>query len=292
MKHSLFMWAMPALLATQAAVMRSNQSPRETAPKKNVQSGRWRGMSVIAMSCMLLAGCDSKAPVTPDFTGVWESYPPVHEPAKAPEDLFTQGTGDAYVKPGGEPQLKEPYASTYKARQEKMRENNNEPIQDSGGLCLPAGMPAMMIAVLPIEIVQTPKLVVVLAEDHMEVRRIRIDQKMPPLDEVVPGYYGYSVGHWDGDTLVVETRGIRDDILFLDIPHSNKATLTERIRLTAADKLEVKFHMEDPDVLNRPYEFVYTYKKNPTYQIAEYVCENDRYSGSGTGQTLDTRPKD
>lgn len=286
------MWTMPALLATQAAVVLCKRSPCKTAPTKNVQSGCWRGVGVVAMSCVLLAGCGSKEPVRPDLTGVWESYPPVHSPAEKPEDLFTQGTGDAYVKPGGEPQLKEPYASQYKARQAKMVENNNEPIQEPGTLCLPAGMPSMMIAVLPIEIVQTPKLVLVLAEDHMEIRRIRMDQKMPPQDELVPGYYGYSVGHWEGDTLVVKTRGIREDIIFFDIPHSSNATLTERIRLTAPGMLEVKFHMEDPDVLSKPYEFTYTYKKNPTYQIAEYVCENDRYSGGENGHAFDINIKD
>ena len=108
------------------------------------------------MSCVVLAGCGGKEPMRADFTGVWESYPPLHEPAKRPEDLFTQGTGDAYVRPGGEPARKEPYASAYRIRQAKMRENNNEPIQDSGSACLPAGMPGMMVAVLPIEIVLTP----------------------------------------------------------------------------------------------------------------------------------------
>lgn len=236
------------------------------------------------MSCMLLAGCGSD-PVRPDFTGVWESYPPLHEPAEKPEDLFTQGTGDEYIQPGGEPQLKEPYASIYKARLEKMSENNNEPIQNASG-CLPIGMPGMMSAVMPIEIVQTPALVVILAEDHMEVRRIRIDQKMPPEDEIVPGYYGHSVGHWEDDTLVVETRGIRNDIFFFDIPHSDNVILTERIRLTDDGLLENSFHFDDPEVFKEPYEFVYTYKKNPTYQIAEYVCENDRYNGNGIEHTL------
>jgi len=245
--------------------------------------------TLIAISCLWLASCGG-AVARPDFTGVWESYPPLHAPAKSPGELFAQGAGEAYMQPGGAPQLKEPYASAYKARLEKSRENNNEPVEEPGSGCLPEGMPGMMSAVLPFEVVQTPKLLVILAEEQMQVRRIHLGGKMPSRDDIVPGYFGYSVGHWEGDTLVVETRGIREDILFLGIPHSNKAELTERLRLTAPDMLEIKFAIEDPTVFVKPYTFTYKYKKNPTYQIAEYVCENDRYSIDST--KLDVRPKD
>jgi len=66
--------------------------------------------------------------------------------------------------------------------------------------------------------------------------------------------------------------------------------MTERVRLTAPDTMEVKFRIDDPDVFIKPYEFTYTYKKNPTYQLGEYVCENDRYAGDD--KTLDVRPRD
>jgi len=245
--------------------------------------------TLIAISCLWLASCGGPAP-RPDFTGVWESYPPLHAPAKSPAELFAQGAGQAYMQPGGAPQLKEPYASAYEARLEKSHENNDEPVEEPGSGCLPEGMPGMMSAVLPFEVVQTPRLLVILAEEQMQVRRIHLDGKMPSWDDIVPGYFGYSVGHWEGDTLVVETRGIREDILFLGIPHSNKMELTERLRLTAPDLLEIEFAMKDPTVFVQPYTFTYTYKKNPTYQIAEYVCENDRYSLDST--KLDVRPKD
>jgi hypothetical protein len=74
--------------------------------------------------------------------------------------------------------------------------------------CLPYGMPRMMtVASYPIEILQTPGQVTIVTEAFSEVRRVYLDQAQLPIDEVPPGFYGRSVGRWDGDVLVVDTVG-------------------------------------------------------------------------------------
>ena len=77
----------------------------------------------------------------------------------------------------------------------------------------PYGMPTMMqVAVYPTEVIQTPKQVTIIAEAFSEVRRIYIGKPQVSPDDVSPGYYGRSVGHWEGDTLVVDTIGINPTV--------------------------------------------------------------------------------
>jgi len=118
--------------------------------------------------------------------------------------------------------------------------------------------------------------IVVLTELLAQTRRIYMNRKMPPLDDIVSGYFGYSVGRWEGTKLVVETQGIREDVLFMDLPHSPRMKITERFRLVG-DALEDHIVIDDPDVLVEPYRFAYKYKRNPDYQVGEYVCDNNRY---------------
>lgn len=228
--------------------------------------------ALLATSGVLLAGAVAAA--TPDFTGVWETYP----------DLFAD-PNERFIKdpppPGGEPQLKEPYASARNAllaQRKTAEENGKAPVNDSLR-CLPEGMPTVMEAAFYIEFLQTPKQVVILAEYLTQNRRIYLNEKMPPLEEISPTYQGYSIGHWEGNTLVVETRGVREDVKFepYAIPHSKNLKITERLRLTKPGFMEDRITLEDPDVLIKPYQFTFELKKNPNVRVQEYVCDNNHY---------------
>ncbi|WP_300538122.1 hypothetical protein [Sphingosinicella sp.] len=202
----------------------------------------------------------------PDITGVWELYP----------DPFggTENTVIELTAPEGGPKLREPYATQWKERV-KRREaalKAGTPLADRSTLCLPEGMPLIMGAIFPIQILQSPGQVTVLAEFLTQTRRIHLDKTMPALEDIPPYYYGYSVGHWEGDTLVVTTAGIREDTEFYDIPHSREMKITERIRLTEPGYMENQITIEDPAVLAEPYRFTYGYRRNDTYEINEYFC--------------------
>jgi hypothetical protein len=134
-------------------------------------------------------------------------------------------------------------------------------------------MPMIMGAIFPLQILQSPDQVTVLAEFLTQTRRIKFGKPLPPFEEVSPSYYGYSVGRWEGDTLVVTTRGVREDTQFFEIPHSKQMEITERLRLTAPGMLENRITITDPPMLAAPYSFTYGYKLNKNYEIAEYICD-------------------
>src|SRR5438093_53644 len=95
-------------------------------------------------------------------------------------------------------------------------------------LCVPYGVPSMMaVAVYPIEIIQTPKQVTIVAEAFSEVRRIYLDRPQSKIDDVPPGYYGRSVGHWESGALVVDTIGIKESVQYHRVPHREQMRISE-----------------------------------------------------------------
>jgi hypothetical protein len=104
---------------------------------------------------------------------------------------------------------------------------------------------------------------------------MNVPQSKP--DDVAPGYYGRSVGHWDGDTLVVDTIGIKPSIGgYRGMPHSGQMRITERIHLVAPDYLHDEITIDDPVVLEKPVTYTLGYKRMPNYEMVEFVCDNNR----------------
>jgi hypothetical protein len=247
-----------------------------------------RNPRLALLAAALLLGAQAASCATPDFSGTWERFPdPYAEFENTP-------FADDPPPPAGGPKLKEPYASAYKElnRRKAEADKKGKPLLDPSTQCLNEGVPTIMAAVYPIEILQTPRQLVVLAEFLTQTRRIYLNEKMPPSDEISPGYNGYSVGHWQGETLVVQTTGVREDVKFVQAPHSAQMKVTERLRLTAPDRLENQITIEDPAVLAKPYVFTFGYKRNPGYRIMEYICDNNRnsYDADG-GVSLEVAPK-
>jgi hypothetical protein len=241
---------------------------------------------VVAAALLLAAHAASSA--TPDFSGTWERYPD-------PYAVFNETPfADEPPPPEGGPKLKEPYASEYRKLNQRRAEalKKGKPLADPSSRCLPEGMPTIMGAIYPIEIVQTPRQIIVLAEFLTQTRRIYLNEKMPALEDLSPGYNGYSVGRWEGETLVVQTIGVREDVRFVEAPHSAQMKVTERLRLTGPGLLENQITIEDPKFLAKPYRFTFGYKRNPEYRIMEYICDNNRnrFDAEG-GATLDVTPK-
>ncbi|MEJ2408982.1 MAG: hypothetical protein P8Y58_01220 [Novosphingobium sp.] len=205
----------------------------------------------------------------PNISGVWEIYP---DPFAGDENTFAE-----LQVPGDGPKLREPYATEWKNKRAKRDAmlKAGTPLVDPSTKCQPEGMPAIMGAIFPLEFLQTPGRVTVLAEFLTQVRRIYLNRPMKPLDDLNPNFFGYSVGKWEGDTLVVTTRGVKEDVQFFEIPHSLDMVVTERIRLTGPDLMEDAITIDDPKVLLEPYRFTYGYKRNPNYEIEEYYCDRD-----------------
>lgn len=151
--------------------------------------------------------------------------------------------------------------------------------------CLPYGMPVMMRAHYSIEIFQTSREVAIVAEAMFEVRRIYLNQPQELLSDVDIGYEGHSVGHWEGDTLVVNTIGVKESVVgYNDMPHSEKMILDERIRLLTPDVLQDRITMTDPMALLKPYQFTYTLLRRKDEETPEYICDNERNKVDNHGQ--------
>ncbi|MCU1335054.1 MAG: hypothetical protein JWO19_635 [Bryobacterales bacterium] len=203
----------------------------------------------------------------PDLTGVWGTFRAAGNTKFAPP-------------PAGQLVLKPEYAKPYEARRALEADANKrgEQLANGSAQCVPYGVPTMMaVAVYPVEIIQTPKQVTIISEAFSEVRRVYLDRPQSPLEDVAPGYYGHSVGHWDGDTLVVDTIGIKTSVNgYRGMPHSEQMRVTERLRLAAPDILHDQITIEDPVVLEKPITYTLAYQRVPNYEMVEFVCDNNR----------------
>jgi hypothetical protein len=139
----------------------------------------------------------------------------------------------------------------------------------------------------PRKIVQTPSLIVILYEANYGLRYIYTDgRKLPPPGDPQPWWYGYSVGRWEGDTLVVETNNLRgaEDGPFdgwLDVrgsPYSEQARFTEKFRRPVFGKLEIDVTVEDPKSYTKPFTVRINQRFAPDDEPIEFVCnENQQF---------------
>jgi len=224
---------------------------------------------VIALSLSPVAQTLAQAPASPpDFTGVWGPY------------RGGRGANPQFAAPPASPiVLKPQYAKAWEDRRaaETAATQRGEPVPTNGALCVPYGVPTMMaVAVYPVEFIQTPKQITIISEAFSEVRRVYMGKPQLPYDEVPPGYYGRSVGKWEGDTLVVNTVGIRESVQYQRVPHSDQMRITERIRLVAPNIMHDQITIEDPVYLEKPIVYTLAFSRMPDYEMVEFVCDNNR----------------
>jgi len=188
------------------------------------------------------------------------------------------------------PQLKGGYLAHYQAW-EKVAAAHHGEVPHEGSYCLPPGMPGiMMVAQYPIEFLFTPGRVTILHEAWMQVRNIWTDgRRHPDPDDLDPTFYGDSIGHWEGNTLVVDTVGIKTITeLRHGMNHSDRLHVIERFHLAAddPDTLVDDMLVEDPLALAKPWHNVLSYKRARDQNLMEFECaENDRNPVDASGNT-------
>jgi hypothetical protein len=237
---------------------------------RTIRGGRVAGFALMLVAAAALQAAAAADSPVPDITGTWSSYP---GPRGGPPDPKL-----AAPKPGPL-LLKAKYKEAYDAMRARQLESDKAgaPLANASTECLPPGMPQMMFAIYPIELIQSPGQVTVIAEAMSQVRRIYLDRPQVKIEEVPPGYFGRSVGHWEGDTLVVDTIGVKESVLgYKDMPHSDQMHIYERIHLVAPDILHDDITIVDPVVLEKPFTYSNAYRRMKNYEVLEYVCENNR----------------
>ena len=196
-------------------------------------------------------------------------------------------TGGFYFAPDRSiPKLLGEYKNTYARRTDAF--NKGVAIDDLTADCLPAGMPHLLTVPYPFELMQTPGRVTFLYEYDSVVRRVPTDGSVVKPDPDKATYHGNSWGHWEGNTLVVETVNVRADtqLDFTGIPHSDALHITERWRRKDARTLENTITLTDPTAFAEPFTTTRTYQLKPKWKISEYVCEeNNRNARDEQGRT-------
>jgi hypothetical protein len=226
---------------------------------------------LFSFALVQLAPIAVQAQSPPDLTGVWGVYRPGRGGGGDPK-LAPPPAGPLLLKP----EYKKPYDERRALEAESTK--RGEQLATAGSQCIPYGVPTMMsVAIYPVEFIQTPKQITIISEAFSEVRRVYMNVPQSKPEDVAPGYYGRSVGQWDGDTLVIDTIGLKPSIAgYRGMPHSEKMHITERIRLVAPDYLHDQITIDDPVVLEKPVTYTLAYKRMMNYEMVEFVCDNNR----------------
>ncbi len=239
--------------------------------------------ATLALGCLAVrAQAPAAASHVPhsDLTGTWDRY---HPGGLKLDPRFTSA-----IPVPTDPPLKPKYLAAWKAQQKVSHEadERGQPLFSGYAQCLPDGMPAMMMAMFPMEVLQTPGQVTIIEEAYRQVRYIYLNQRQVPIEDAEPEFWGHSVGRWVGDTLVANTVGIRPEVRFHDVPHSNLMQIDERIRLLTPDIFEDRITIIDPAYLTKPWTFTWQYQRRPGYKMLEYVCESNREVDKNGAQSL------
>lgn len=160
----------------------------------------------------------------------------------------------------------------------------NESKYDPEGYCLPPGGPRMMATPYQMEILQLPeqKRIIMIFEGATHVwREIYMDgRSFPEGDALNPTYLGYSIGRWEGDTLVVENKGFNENswLDYFGHPHTDQMHVVERWTRPNKQTLHYVATVTDPGAYTRPFTVAWDIPFNATGELPEYICqENNRY---------------
>ena len=159
-------------------------------------------------------------------------------------------------------------------RSQRVARNNQD---NPDAHCLPIGLMQLHTHPEPRKIIQSPGLIVILYEANAGVRQIFIDGRPLPGKKEEPWWYGYSIGKWDGDTLVVESSGFRDDV-WLDVegsPLTESGKMTERFRRLNYGNMEIEVTVDDPKAYTKPWTVTVHHRVMLDTELIEFVCQEN-----------------
>jgi len=197
----------------------------------------------------------------PDFSGVWQ---PDVNPYRF--DVIQNLEDEAIFRP--------PAEAIFLGRVRDLR--RDDPVTN----CLPAG-PAEPLSAM-YRVMQSPTVVALLYESGTgRYRQIHMDGRKLPKDPN-PTWLGYSVGRWEGDTLVVTSTGFKDQSWIDEhgTPGSDRLRLTERLRRLNFSTLEIQMTVDDPKTFTRPFTFTLQQRLMPETELIEFVCNENNLSAS------------
>ena len=212
----------------------------------------------------------------PDLSGIWDKG---LLPGEVPPPGSFSGIGPSQAFRNLQAAVKDlpllPWAAELKATRFKQNSKDHPDAH-----CLPLHPIQLHFHPQPRKIIQTPKLVLILYEANDGRREIFVDGRKLPTGDVQPFWYGYSAGHWEGDTLVVESTGFRDQTWIDEngTPASDKLKVTERFRRINFGTLEIQITVDDVKTFTRPFTFTVQQRLMPDTELIEFVCNENNLS--------------
>ena len=203
------------------------------------------------------------SPATPDISGIWNAKSGVYDFASFTKD-------DPPMTPWGQTQFRAARPSQG-SQGVKLAETNDRVYK-----CSPPGMPYIYLQLFPMQIIQTRTEIIEFFEYDHTVRYIYLDGRKHPAGPK-PSYNGHSIGHWEGDTLVVDTIGLngKNWLDRLGRPESTQMHIVEHIRRVDSETLQVDFTFDDSKSYLMPWAAQIRFQLHPDWDILEHICEDN-----------------
>lgn len=219
-------------------------------------------LCLLAFALPLLAACSRGPAAPPDLTGIWTMDP--------------QGRAGAALNGPGDFAQTAPFTPEARARLAEYHALVDPTGDTPGGHCVPHGMPLAVFlgGGYPVEFIQRPEQLTIIYETHNEVRRVFLDGRHIDPADILPSRGGTSWGHWEGDTLVVETTGLTESI-DQATAHSEEARIIERYTPHVRDglrRLRVEVVIEDPRFYTSPPRLEREYTALQEGRMLDYSC--------------------
>jgi hypothetical protein len=225
----------------------------------------------------------------PDLTGIWNyagvlgfrGGPPPPPPGTPVQATFWN------IEAG----FKEGLPFTPWGRELRRQRMEGDSKDNPDAACLPLGPMQLHTHSQPRKIIQTKDVIVMIYEANANVRQIFLDGRPAPTNDPQPWWYGYSRGHWEGDTLVVETTHFRDGV-WLDVngaPLTEQGKLTERFRRPTFGTLEIDVTIDDPKAYTKPWTVRVNQRLLVDTELIEFVCNENQQFNPATGGPMPRR---
>jgi hypothetical protein len=212
--------------------------------------------SVLVVSAAFAAGAE------PNISGVWWA---------------TTYSPKIQVAGGGDPPLNDAGKKQYADNKAALRSGSL--VDKARKVCIPDGLPRVLETPYPFEIFQVPVgQITMIHELNHQLRVIPLNKPMKSYEDLAPfeNYNGYSVGHYEGDTLVIQSNGFIDET-FLDstgLPHSDEMVVIERVRKISANQLEDVVTIHDPKMYTKDWQAHFVYNQRNDIRIEDYSCND------------------
>lgn len=213
----------------------------------------------------------------PDLSGLWQR---MRSPNQRVTTLAMGPNLEDFMRPGEKiPPMLPAAEALHKQRMANFMKDR------PSSRCLPHGIPDQMLIRVPLKIVQNPGLTLILYEEFARFRQVFTDGRKHPA-VLNPAWLGYSIGYWEGDWFVVDTRGFNDKSWLDDSgrPHTEALHTLEKFRRTDFGHMDVEVTIDDPQAYTKPWSFPMQFEFLADTDFIEDVCDNERDSAHSVGK--------